>query len=477
MKRPLIQMPERKWIPTTRNPIIQREFRGINKLDPFSLDPSFSPDMVNKTMSKYPSLSVRPGYSLLGTAIGDRVLGMGVWKDTELHAVFSDGTWRKWTGSAWSSALVSGLSTTAPFSFCNFKGSLGDFNLIGSNGVDVANRYDGSTVQALAGAPAAINFVDEHDNRLYGVVNGIEIHFCELSVGTNWTTIAQTDSDPGTIIKEVNTGKRIVGLKAGTGHVTVYFPSSTHELYGTSPSDFRMVEAANDIGAINNNCAVNLDGATYFMGDRGIYQYSGGSRPNKNFSKPVQWFVDNMNQTAKSVCALGTDGLKLYVSLPMNSSTIPDTVLVYDQQYQTWEVWEGINVTCFAKVDRSFYYGESNGRVLLQGGTTDNGAAISSRWVSKPLGGASLAERMRIHRLWFTQEIAAGSAVTVYLSKSAEGNSDWVVVSNVDSAVSRLIVPPSIASKAHVERVRIDCTGPVITREFTYEPKTGPILP
>lgn len=476
MRRPLIQMPERTWIPTNRNPIVQREFKGINKLDPYSLDPAFSPDMVNMTMSLYPALSTRPGYSLLGVAIGTDVLGMGVWKDTELHAVFNDGTWRKWNGSDWSTILVSGLNTTAPWSFCNFKGNLGDFNLIGSNGVDTAKRYDGSTIQALAGAPAAINFIDEHDNRLYGVVNGIEIHFCELSVGTNWTTIGQNDSDPGTIVKEVNTGKKIVGLKAGTGHVTVYFPASTHELYGTSPSDFRMVEAANDIGAINNNCSVNLDGATYFMGDRGIYKYSGGSRPNKQFSQAVQWYVDNMNQAAKSTCTLGTDGLKLYVSLPMTSSTAPDTMLVYDLTYQTWEVWEGISALCMAKVDRSFYYGDSTGRVLLQGGTTDAGTPIASRWVSKPLSGSSLAERMRVHRLWFAQEIANGSTVSAYLSKSAVGN-DWSLVSSITKAVSRVIVPPSIASKAHVERVKIECVGYVVTREFTWEPKTGPIQP
>ncbi|ULL14358.1 hypothetical protein DVH26_07785 [Paenibacillus sp. H1-7] len=470
-----IVMPQQTWVPTNRNPIIQREFKGIDKRDPFSISPEFSPDLVNISLDQYPSLSVRPGYSVLGSAIGSKVLGLGVWKDSELHAVFNDGTWRKWTGSAWSAALVSGLDTSAPYSFCNFKGNLGDFNLIACNGVGVPRRYDGSTVQNLTGAPSGANFIDEHDNRLYAIVNGIEIHYCELSVPSNWTVIAQNDSDPGTIIKEINTGKKIVGLKAGTGHVTVYFPTSMHELYGTSPSDFSMVEAANDIGAINNNCAVNLDGVTYFVGDRGIYVYAGGARPNKRFSERVQWYIDNMNQAAKNTCCIGTDGLKLYVSIPMNSSTAPDTTLVYNPMFDTWEVWGGISALCMAKVDRSFYYGESNGRVLLQGGTTDNGAQIASRWVTHLFSNNSLAQRLRVHRIWSVSDIQPGSNMNIFLSKSVTGDSDWNLVGSVNSPVKRLIVPPSIASKANWARLKIECLGQVALHELSWEPKTGPL--
>jgi hypothetical protein len=460
------------WPPIkSRPPIVQRTFKGINKLDPFSISPEYATDMKNITSSKFPAMTTRPGYTVLGAAIGTKVLGMGVWKDQEIHAVFNDGTWRKWTGSAWSAALASGLDTSAEWSFCNFKGNLADFNLIGTNGVNPAKRYDGSTVQDLSGAPAGINYIDEHDNRLYGVVNGTQISFSELNVPTNWTTIAQNDSDPGSIKKEINTGKKIVGLKAGSGHVTVFFPTSCHELYGTSPSDFRFIEAANDIGMINNKCAVNSDGMVYFFGDKGNYIYGGGSRPNRKFSYVVQWYADHINQTAKGTSCVGTDGKNVYVAMAINNSVNPDTILEFDPINNVWNVWGDIQPLCFARMGNKLYIGDAQGRVLQIGGTTDGSAAIACRYVSIPFSASSMSQIVQWISAWITANVLTGSTVNIYLSGLPEGDTDWFLAYSMTATSNLTSVPINIpttkVANAHFIRVKLEWTGSVDVREFS----------
>ena len=463
----------------SRPPITISEFAGVNRQDAFSISPKEATTIKNLTSTKYPALSVKPGYSLLGTAIGTKILGLGVWKDTELHAVFNDSTWRKWTGAAWSAALASGLSTTAEWSFCNFQGNLAGINLIGSNGVDAIKRYDGAAVSNLTTAPAGGNFIEQHDNRLYCAV-GNQLKFSTLRVADDWTTVNGNDSDPGTIVIETNNGETINGLKAGSGHIIVGKPSTCHELYGTSPSDFRKIDVAEDIGLINNKCVVNLGGITYFLDDTGIYQYSGGSRPDKKFSFRVQKYIDDINQTAKGTSCMGTDGLKLYVAIPVTSSTAPDTILVFDPEYKTWNVWKDETPLFFAKMGANWYVGNVSGQVYQRTGTTANGTAISWNWVSKPFSAKSLAQKIRWYRAWIVANIPVGSTVSVYLSKLDTGDSDWTLVSTVTAAATlddtRLGIPTTTVANAQWIRVKIEGTGPCEIKEFTRDEQVMPLV-
>ncbi|MFB7817425.1 hypothetical protein ACFC0X_25050 [Paenibacillus chitinolyticus] len=455
-----------------RPPIIQREFRGENRLDPLSISPEYATETRNFTSSAYPALTVRPGHSVIGEITNAKVLGMGVWKDTELHAVFSDGTWRRWTGSIWSNPLASGLNTTAKWSFCNFKGNLGDFNLLGANGIDAVKKYDGSTVSNLSGAPANANFIDEHDNRLYCVTNGTQVHFSELSVATNWTAIEQSDSDPGSFIKEINSGKKISGMKAGAGHITVFFTSASFELYGTSASDFRMIEVAPDIGMLNNESSALLDGILYFISERGFYRYGGGSRPDKGFSAPMQWYIDNMNKAARQTCCAGTDGKRVYFAIPMYSAT-PDTIIEFTPEYGTWYVWRDVAPSCFARMGDNWYIGDNAGRLLQIGGANDNGSAIAWKWISKPFSAQSMSQVIRWLRAWISAKIPAGSAMNVYLSKSAEGDDDWTLVQNIPAtgwiSSKPMYIRSSVAVNAHFIRLKIEGTGPMKLHEFARE--------
>ncbi|MGK9252364.1 hypothetical protein [Paenibacillus humicus] len=455
-----------------------REFAGVFKGDTFSINPSLSPSLFNLISSQAPAITTRPGYSAVGLAVGTRVLGLSTWKNQQLHAVFNDGTWRKWDGSSWVT-LKSGLDTSAEWSFCNFKGGWTDTNLIGTNGVQKMQRYDGATVQDVTTAPDGANFVDQHDNRLYVAIEN-KVAYSGLNVADEWTVKGRpNDSSPGTLRKETYVGENVIGIKSGAGHATVFFPSSSWELYGTSPSDFAFVSVAEDIGCINDQSIVNLGGVMYFLDETGIYTYSGGVRPSKAFSRPVQEYVDGMIKSARKYCCMGSDGRYLYVAIPLNSTSNADTLLVWDSQQQSWWVWKNWTPTHFIKMGETLYMADAQGRVNQIGGTTDNGFAIAWEWQSKTFTADSMAMNLRWLRMWLTVNKPAGSTATIYLSKEPETDNGWISVGAISAAVlanKRVPVTPFQMALSPYLRTKISGSGPATIREISWDEKQFPAV-
>ena len=461
----------RKSLPTH----IQREFRGVNKLDAFSIGEQYATDIKNLTSKAYPAMTVRPGFSLIGSAFPAALRGVGVWKDTELHAV-ANGVWSKWNGSAWTT-LASGLNTSAMWSFTNFKGNLADIGLIATNGVDPIKVYVSGSVSNLATAPAGGNFIEAYEDRLYCAV-GQELRFSAYRMANDWTTVDGEDTDAGYITVETPSGEAINGLRAGIGHVTIFKPSSIHELFGSSPSDYRVIPVTTEVGIINHNCSVVIGGIMYILDNTGIYRYAGGTPPRKDFSAPVQWYVDNMNAAAKQYACVGTDGKRLFVALPIESSTAPDTILEYDPDFGFWYVYKDASPLVMAKWQDTLVVGENSGKVRKLSGTTDDGAPITWHWVSKPFGSGSMNQKIRWYRMWLVVDVPVGSSINVYLSPSASGDNDWVLVKSITGNLQSVRIPiiPSQIANSNWIRLKLSGTGPVTIYEIDREQQELPII-
>ena len=79
-----------------------------------------------------------------------------------------------------------------------------------------------------------------------------------------------------------------------------------------------------------------------------------------------------MNTAARGKCSAGTDGSKLYFSVPIESSTATDTILVYDPKFDAWSVWKDFTSLHMAQSSFNMYMGMNDGKVIELGGTTDN---------------------------------------------------------------------------------------------------------
>lgn len=456
-----------------RQPIVQREFRGVNKDDPFSINDAYATYILNTDPTKYPVLSTRPGYSLLGGDVG-RTLGLGVHKDTTLFCAFADGTLKYWTGSEWAQ-LTSGLSTEKYWSFANFKGGFSDICLLAVNG-ETVRKFDGSSLSSIS-APSGLNYIEQYADRMWGLV-GNTLHGSGYRDATDWTSTppAEGIDDSVSFYTEIEdtSGEVCNALKSCLGQLVIFKPSSMYMLRGYAPSDYRIDPITSDIGVINNRCIAVLQSGMYFLDDGGIYLYRGdGVAPTKAFSKPVQWYIDNMKKSAKDVCSVGTDGTLLFVSIPMNSEVQPDTILVYDPNNKVWSVWNGHSAVSFANVGTNTYFGDYEGTVRLLGGLDDVGTPIAGRWVSKPFTGNSMAQKLRILRMYNTIDLPTGSTFGVYLSPSVTDD-DWKqagqTVQGSPSIQRRPIYFPSnIIPPTEQIRVKFEWTGPCTVHETARE--------
>lgn len=455
---------QKQPLPGLMAPIPIREFKGLNTFDPLAIEETYFTDMVNMTTDDYPAISTRPGYSVIGSA-GTRVLGMGVWEGRELHVVFNDGTWRRWDGSAWTT-LVSGLNTTAEWTFTNFEGSFSRVNLIGCNGVNPMKRYDGSTVQNLSGAPANGKYITTYQNRLWCAV-GVELWSCKLDNATVWDSFLNDDAAYRKTM-ESSKGEQINMLTGSLTKLTIGMPNGLHELYGGRPSDFNTKLITEDMGLASNKAQITQEGVMRFIHSTGIYEYAGGVSPEKAFSDIVGKLITGV--TDQSVA--GSDGNKLYFNLP------DDRMLVYDPRagIQAWCLWRGIQAVQFATIGKTLYIGDAQGRVLRLEGTTDGGNAINWSVTTKPFNGASLAQKMRWYKLWVMVELSG--SMDIYLSPSISGE-DWQLVQSISGSgspiVRRVIIPVSSFARENWIRVKFSGTGWARIHEFTRQTRQLPL--
>ncbi|WP_438446869.1 hypothetical protein [Gorillibacterium sp. sgz5001074] len=461
-----------------RSPIIQRKFAGIDRRDAFSIPDICASDGYNFSTSEYPALTIKPGFAILATI--SRVQGLGVWKETELLSIFADGSMWKWNGSAFTS-VTTGLNVGTDYSFCNFKGGFSDITVLLTNGNGVS-QYSGGSVTTLSGPPAGLKYIEQYADRVWGIVNN-RLHASGFRNASDWTSVSTTDEidDSVSFYAEIesNDGESITALKSGLGRLVVFKPSAMYELRGYAPSDYRVDPISTDIGAINNQCIAVLQSGMYFLDSKGIYLYRGdGVAPQKGFSKQVQWYIDHMNQSAKQTCAVGTDGKRLYVSIPMIAS-YPDTLLVYDPEEKTWDVDKSHSAVHFANMGANTYIGDYNGSVRQLGASTDSGTPISWRWVSKPFTAPSMSQRVRWIQIWLTLDLPAGSTLSVYLSPSASGN-DWVqagatVIGTGTIQRRPIYFPSNVIPISEQVRVKFEGTGPFTIYEFARDEVTMPL--
>lgn len=456
------------WNPvrTISEPIPIRSFSGVYKPkdEGFNLSDSFFTELINFSPDEYPAITTRRGYTVVG-AFGGGVLGLGAWKGTELHAVFKDGVWRRLNADGTWTELASGLSKTAEWTFCNFRGNLGEINLIAANGVDPIKRYNGNSVTNLANAPSRGNFITTHSNRLYCAVDNFLV-YSALNKADDWTTV----DDAGEIAVDTTDGEHINGLSAGNGYVTIFKPSTMFELYGKGPQSYAIHPIAADIGATGNKSVVVYDDTLMFIGRDGIYRYSGGIRPKRDFSQPVQGYVDD--SVSMHRCVSGSDGQYIYFYVPYDGGRI----LQYDPHHRSWYTWDGINATHMIRVGDDLYIGDDQGRVLKLGGDDDNGNMIESVAITKPFTADSISRKQHWFSIWIVASIEQGSSLSVYISGNDE---EWklakTLVSETNMQFKRILIPTNAIAKDNKVRLKIVAVGRVTIHEITRQLRELPM--
>lgn len=453
-------IPDKQPLTGMQDPISIRQWQGLNTFDPLSISESQLTDMANMSTSDYPALSVRAGYSVLGT-FGSRILGIGAWK-SELHIIANDGTWRRWNGSTWTTMLT-GIHTSAEWSFTVFQGSeWTDINLIGVNGI-VAKRYDGSTIVDLAGVPTGAKYITTYENRLW-VAFGNEMRACAVDEPEVWDSFDQEDGSSYGRTIESTRGEEVNFLSGSLSRLTIGMKNSLHELYGDLPSNFSIKLIIDSTGVINNKASATQEGIMRIIDERTIYDYAGGNLPSAEFSQIVGKYLAGMDTSV----AAGSDPDRLYFRTHANE------IMVYDSRTGVgcWSRWTNIDPTFFMVLDDVLYIGDSAGRVLKMFTAADDaGEPISWSFTTKPFTNPTMSQRQRWLKLWLYAEVPVGTTINIYLSSTKDGNDFNLVhtATGTGAGVQRIIIPVRSVVLENTVRVKVTGTGPAKIHELVRE--------
>jgi hypothetical protein len=412
--KPLLRVPRYKIQPS--DPIYLGG--GINTYGTPFIKESEARDARNVSSRLYPALSVRPGIAEAFEAITTpNALG----QRNNQYPHVQDGTaWKRWDGSAWQT--VQGSLANAPGKFVEFATGTTHYTIL-ANGTDVYS-WDGTTATKLTNAPAT-KLYTSHKGRLYGL-KGKELKFSALNLITDWTSI--NDAGSISITRAKGDGSAIFEY---ADHIVVWTEQSMHELYGTGPFNYELIDVSDD-GCISDRSVIECNGILYFMDYGWIKAYT-GSKPQK-ISYPVSKFINGINLAHRSKIAAGRNGKYLYWAIPYGAVTENNVLLEYDTEFKIWYV-HSLAITQFTVIGETCYGISPDGVIYdMENGLTDNGTAIPWYFESGVINKNSLRYKS-VGWIPVVLDLPVGSTLFLSVSKSIDSN-DFTLVHTFTASAS-----------------------------------------
>lgn len=180
-----------------------------------------------------------------------------------------------------------------------------------------------------------IDYATVHYNRIFGI-KGSDVRASKVGDFKTWEEFGGTELDSWTT--DVYSAGDFTGITSYQDHVIFFKKNQMYELYGYTPSQFKILESAK-VGCIDDRTIVEVGGVLFFMSEKGVQTYSGG------FPRGIS---ENLNiKNIDNTSAIG-DGRKYYL-------TINDITYIYDTWQGTWYPYIDKAFINFAKDEGTIY--------------------------------------------------------------------------------------------------------------------------
>ena len=359
------------------------EFSGgkIDKADDNLIPDNAAKDCQNFIATRIGSLSKRKGQVRLSlTNLSGIIQGIHAfyYGTSRRLVVVANGSAYSWDGTAFSAAIKTGLNASAVvlFETCvNY--------MVAMNGVDVPWKWDGTSVTALANAPAKGRFPILHKEKLFCVNddNPSTLIWSGSFAPEDWPAVNYWDIRKGD-------GDKITGQIQFLGELFIFKRRSIHTLKGSSLDNFQLAEIDSRVGCVGPRALGRYGLQLYFISDDGLYTTNGLKTVNLSEAKiPDTWATINKEHLHKAVVGVWNDLIRF--ELPEGTSTYNNYSIWFDPATQAFWPMRGINASCYELFNDGtkiiLYSGNSNaGYVDKQDtGTDDFGSAIYAFWKGK----------------------------------------------------------------------------------------------
>ncbi len=402
----------------------------------------------------YPALAVRPSREQYTSNLSSNAHTLGVRDNSQLHVV-TNSSWGIWnTGTSNFDAAEAATSYS--------KGRLVEFNKGGVKetifaSTTVVKAYTTSAVVTLSSAAGTSNFnapltrfYTAYRERLYALKDD-QLFFSGNRESTNWTGIGA-----GSLVIGNKKGQAS-GIQAYGDNVFAFTDQSMHQLFGTQPEDYSLVDVSLEIGTVEQNSIKECRGILYFLDYKGVYRFAGGSP--QPVGDPVKRWIDGINWEAKSKICAGAIGDKYFLSIPYGSTTVldPNVLLEFNSKLGKWYVHSG-NFIDFTAIQDDLYGLTSTGGICKMESTAawdfPTTAPVSWNMVTKPFWDNSIEFRKSLHSMWLVYAVATGGNIVLSYSSNVDDTTFNLLASSTQTVPSF-----TVDSTQHNSRVLVPLTA------------------
>jgi hypothetical protein len=233
----------------------------------------------------------------------------------------------------------------------------------------------------------------------------------ELNDATNvpGATVFTGDNTAQAIDINKNDGQKVTGLGFFQDVLIVFKENSIYQLYFNSSGSFVVERISNSYGAVCHGAIASVENDCYFLTDKGVYVL--GNEPNyyasirtNELSSRVKPLLQRINPAQWERCRAYYYDDRYFLTVPLDSATTCNTVIVYDRRFYAWAYWTNINAeSFFAFKDKDgdgkvhFYFTDYTTNKLQEftpGAYNDNGAAIEATFITRSFEG-KMIDRMK----------------------------------------------------------------------------------
>lgn len=403
----------------------------------------------------HPAISLRKGrtsYGTTGAAVTNLLTNL-----SNTHLVRSVGTKLQYNSSGVVWTDIAGTFANIDWDACNFD--VAGAVVILTNGTDVPQIWNGTTLTPMVGTPPKGLYITADPSRVWMALNDI-IYYCAFQNPNNWTAA----QDSGSVQYFTFNGGNITALRNFNNLKCVWKKNSFAVIYGVSYFDFRLVEVSNMIGCSSFKTVQEVNGRLFWLGNQEVYIFTSGSPT--PIGQRIKDILETINTTYINKCFSGTDGLRYYLGLVTGVNTEPDTMVVYDTQFNIWRVYDTAIPTLRYSVlfNHQWYCGNSTGQTYKMNDTvfTDNGVAIPWSYTSKPYDEGIKEADKEYFEMHLQTYLPTGSTMTVSVSTVDRGTSFTLVDTLTADTVEQnknTILPLDTVPLTHWLRYKIAGTG------------------
>lgn len=241
------------------------------------------------------ALKKRQGFALLNStefadASSSGVKGLHKFVDssgTERIVIAGNTDWGQYDGGSSFSSLSLSLSSSA--NLVNF--AVYQDLLIGVNGVDAPQKYDGATAGALGGSPPTSSLIAIHADHVWmnDESNPSRIHFSAKENAEDWTT----SNDAGQIDIEKNANESITAIVPQRHRLLVFKENSVYQILGKDAQTFRVAKLFDKLGTPDSRTVAIVDDIAIFLHSSGGEQnvYTVGPESSAPEVRPLSFFI------------------------------------------------------------------------------------------------------------------------------------------------------------------------------------------